>query len=333
MAVNRSTILVLTVCASARIAASGDNPGTVRPSNGTHWLLRLPPSRSPVVSLNTTDNSRHVWNSKTLDYEGKIEQVGSAWTEGIPSGEYVILSAGIASPRSAKIVDARRMLEFHFVVESGALYDLKVSPDRTMLAVTATDVLLYDIRTMQLVRKLPRPILEASATALAFSPDGKHLIVTYGGDPNNPERGSRPFLISRWRLTDYQLELTKPCDQVPHDMHVLPDGERIAIVYGPLHLFDFNSLEYLQSTQAGFDRYEGIRSIDFTPSGSVLLANGQTVGTGMRVVDTRTWQTIAAMKQPRASMNGFFASDGTVVYSNSEDPTTIHRWDWKQSPK
>jgi len=230
------------------------------------------------------------------------------------------------------IVDTNQLVRFEINLSSirfAHIDDYEISPDNRLLAVTAKDVLIYDMMTMEQVAVLARPKVDCNATSVAFSPDSKHLIVTNGGVPGHQERGGFPRSITRWRMDGFVAEQTVECDFVPLETAVLPDGKTFIAngsVMG-LERYDVYTLRRLEPVRFDF----APRGFDFSPDGKCLLIRAEKVGKGMMIVDTTTWDVLARYQTnpDEAVSDAKFLSNNEVVYRLYPETRTIRKWTWK----
>jgi len=211
--------------------------------------------------------------------------------------------------------------------------DYEISPDNRLLAVTAKDVLIYDMMTMEQVAVLARPKDDCNATTVAFSPDSRHLIVTNGGVATDPEQGGYPWTITRWRLSDFTAEQTEECKTVPKQTLVTPDGKTIILNPERLLLFDFQTLRLIERKECAV-RNTGM--ISYSPNHKYVVIPGCNIDTGLEIVDAQTWKRLAHLPTKGLVGSARFLADDSVIFRHVEDTTqrqyhsVLKKWTWKE---
>lgn len=200
---------------------------------------------------------------------------------------------------------------------AAAVRALAASPWAPLLAVSSQkQVLLHDIGSLELAGVLPFP--EGVPESLAFSPDGRHLIVG-GGIPGKSGTTVTFDVVEGTRVleTGREFDTVLAADAAP--------GFRRMVTGGPSRLLKAWNPETGEAERSVKKHTDWITALDVSPDG-VLLASGDRNG-GIWVWETDSGNEFHTLRGHQAGITRLvFRSDSNLLASASEDGS-IRFWD------
>jgi WD40 repeat protein len=216
-----------------------------------------------------------------------------------PMPEHVLLEPPVLTPRAS------------------AIHSLATSPWAPLLAVTGQrQVLLHHTESLELVGILPFP--EGDPISLAFTPEGRYLIVG-GGIPG------KSGVTVTFDVTTGERLLTagKEFDSVLA-ADIRP-GFDIVATGGPSRLLKLWNTTTGEQTQSIKKHTEWITALDVSPDG-VLLASGDRNG-GVWVWESETANEFHTLRAHQAAITAtVFRADSNILATASEDGT-VRYWE------
>lgn len=198
---------------------------------------------------------------------------------------------------------------------------LAFSPDGALLAAAGTrEVVLWDLRTPRLWKRLATGKLGGSAHALAFTADGKTLVVA----------GGRPGRSGSVRLFDVhtgqqRAALTQPRDIV-YAIALSPDGQRIAAGSADGRLYVWEPRK--DALVATLEEHRGwVLGVAFSPDGKLLAS--ASADKRVLVRDARSWKTLDTLLSLEPLQALAFSPDGKLVTWASAGRQRKAVW-WRQ---
>lgn len=157
-------------------------------------------------------------------------------------------------------------------LESGVLSDVALSPDGTCLVVTDrtnSELRIFSLNNCHL-EELPNSPLDLSPatgpTAVAFSPTGNCLAITFAGEPGT----IRLYSVDGCQITESDGPLNTGTD--PVDVIFSPNGNCVAAVSesDDISIYSVNNcqLTFIESYSGGLDLPT---SVAFSPNGSCIV--------------------------------------------------------------
>lgn len=200
---------------------------------------------------------------------------------------------------------------------SSAVHAMAASPWAPLLAITGQrQVLLHDTNTLELVGLLPFP--EGDPVSLAFTPDGRYLIVG-GGVPGK----SGTTVTFDIRTGERTLVVAKEFDSILA-ADIRP-GFDVVASGGPsklLKLWNSQTGEVVASIKKHTD---WITALDISPDG-ILLASGDRNG-GVWVWEAQSGNEFHTLRAHQAAISAaVFRSDSNLLATASEDGT-VRFWE------
>lgn len=223
-----------------------------------------------------------------------------------------------AKPDGPPPMPAHLLLEPPVVTaQASAIHALAASPWAPLLAVTSQrQVLLHHSESLELVGILPFP--EGDPVSLAFTPDGRYLIVG-GGIPGKSGVTVTFDVTNGSRL----LSAGKEFDSVLA-ADIRPGFDLVA-TGGPsrlLKLWNTGSGELVKSIKKHTD---WITAVDLSPDG-VLIASGDRNG-GVFVWESDTGNEFHTLRAHQAGISAaVFRADSNILATSSEDGT-VRFWE------
>ena len=228
-----------------------------------------------------------------------------------PKFETALRSDPAAKPDGPPPMPEHLLLEPPVITERpSAVHALAASPWAPLLAVTAQrQILLHHMDTLELIGILPFP--EGDPISLAFTPDGRYLIVG-GGVPGkngitvtfDVTNGSRAVSVGK------EFDSILAADIRP-SFDIVATG-------GPsklLNLWNTSTGERIQSIKKHTDWITGL---DISPDG-ILLASGDRNG-GVWVWEAETANEFHTLRAHQAAITALsFRADSNLLASASED--------------
>ena len=200
---------------------------------------------------------------------------------------------------------------------ASAIQALAASPWAPLLAVTSQrQILLHHIETLELIGILPFP--EGDPVSLAFTPDGRYLIVG-GGVPGKSGITVTFDVTTGTRL----LSAGKEFDSVLA-ADIRP-GFDIVATGGPSRLFKLWNTESGALIKSIKKHTDWITALDLSPDG-VLLASGDRNG-GVYVWESETANEFHTLRAHQAAISAaVFRADSNILATSSEDGT-VRFWE------
>ncbi|WP_148595897.1 serine/threonine-protein kinase [Aquisphaera giovannonii] len=164
---------------------------------------------------------------------------------------------------------------------------------------------------------LPAPEPPAPATALSFSPDGRHLAAIHAG------RGYERLLHRVWDLADRRLALDLPTDLPGAASGFSPDG-RLVAVGRPGRALEIYELA-TGGRVGGFSATPDLADIAFHPLGR-LVALSSAADRVVQVRDVQTGAVAASLPHPTGAVGLAWSPDGATLASGGGDHR-IRLWD------
>lgn len=200
---------------------------------------------------------------------------------------------------------------------ASAVHSLAASPWAPLLAVSGQrQVLLYDSDSLELAGILPFP--EGDPISLAFTPDGRYLIVG-GGVPG------KSGLTITFDVTNGQRSLTagKEFDSVLAS-DIRPGFDLVA-TGGPSRLLKIWNTATGELVKSIRKHTDWITALDLSPDG-VLLASGDRNG-GVWVWESETGNEFHTLRGHQAAITAAaFRADSNLLATSSEDGT-VRIWE------
>jgi len=206
-----------------------------------------------------------------------------------------------------------------FVTSSraSAVHAMAVSPLAPLVAVTGQrQVLLHDTNTLELIGLLPFP--EGDPVSLAFTPDGRYLIVG-GGIPGK----SGTTVTFDIRTGERTLVVAKEFDAILA-ADIRP-GFDIVASGGPSRLLKLWNTQTGQAVASIKKHTDWITALDISPDG-ILLASGDRNG-GVWVWEAQTGNEFHTLRGHQAAITAaVFRTDSNLLATASEDGT-VRFWE------
>jgi mono/diheme cytochrome c family protein len=195
---------------------------------------------------------------------------------------------------------------------AAAIHALAASPWAPLIAVTSQkQILLHHSETLELVGILPFP--EGAPTALAFTPDGRYLIVG-GGVPGKSGLTVTFDVTTGSRLLSAGMEFDSilAADIRP--------GFDLVATGGPSRLLKIWNTESGEAVHAIKKHSDWITALDISPDG-VLLASGDRNG-GVWVWESDSGNEFHTLRAHQAGITAaVFRADSNILATASEDGT------------
>lgn len=200
---------------------------------------------------------------------------------------------------------------------ASAIHALAASPWAPLLAVTGQrQVLLHDTASLELVGILPFP--EGDPVSLAFTPDGRYLIVG-GGVPGKSGVTVTFDITTGARL----LVAGKEFDSVLA-ADIRPSFDRVA-TGGPSRLLKFWDTTSGEAVKSIKKHTDWITALDTSPDG-VLVASGDRNG-GVWVWEAESGNEFHTLRAHQAAITAaLFRADSNLLATASEDGT-VRFWE------
>jgi len=284
-------------------------------------------SSGRVVAAGSTDRNVHVWRLDTGEgavlrgHTGAVSSVSFA-----PDGELVSSSAD----GTARVWDPRsNTLEAVLRGHTGAVRASAFSPDGREIVTASEDhtARVWDVSPLPVVGRLRvpvRPSTHASSVGVAFSRDGRYVLVRSGFD------GARVY-DAKGRL-DTSLRVR---GGTVTGGAFSPDGTLVATATatGPAQVWRLpggtlvRELRGHRMTELGAGERSLIRRVEFSPDGERLLTAGYD-GTA-RIWDVGSWRTLHALGTPGSGYleAATFSPDGEHVATASGQGGRVRVWD------
>lgn len=242
----------------------------------------------------------------------------------IPPSPTIVLSATpLPPPQAVKLG----------VIGKGSAQNIAWAPDSSLLAVASlTGIYLYDTRTWEVARFISKSDIEdKSASKLAFSPDGKDLVIPAWGDPTT---------FWRYNLQTGKLRLWFEVNNISlqSDLVFSPDGKIFALLDyvceadirpcpRALELRDgFTGELIYQLQKSSTEKDNAINRFVFSPDGKQIA--GASNDNHARVWDTSSGSLLYEFLHDSDVNDVSYSPDGSVLASASKD-ATLSFWNMK----
>ncbi|MBC7978929.1 MAG: hypothetical protein H7Y36_00020 [Armatimonadetes bacterium] len=235
-----------------------------------------------------------------------------------PKFETSLRSDPAAKPEGPPPMPEHLLLEPPVVTSRpAAIHAMTTSPWAPLIAITGQhQILLHHTESLELVGILPFP--EGEPTCLAFTPDGRYLIVG-GGVPGKSGVTVTFDITNGARL----LTVAKEFDSILA-ADIRP-GFDIVATGGPSRLLKIWSTESGEVTKSIKKHTDWITALDLSADG-VLLASGDRNG-GVWVWESHTANEFHTLRGHQAAITAaVFRSDSNILATASEDGT-VRFWE------
>jgi len=293
LSANRDGVLLVRDLASGKAETRAILPN--RATNASRMALN--PADGRYMAVSTAAGMVHVWdrNDWTVASWKAHDPAAYVLVTYSPRGHYLATAAG----DSVKVWNADHK-EVYTFRNTHRVTDVCWSPDERFLAVSAYDMPRVRIWEVSTGQETTIRTIQWNATAVAFSPDGKHFAWT-GMDGVVP--------VYDVQANFKQVATLAGAPGIQSRLSFSPDGRMIvsASRFGPARIWRVESGQ-LVSTIHGHSN--GVRDLVFTPDGSVLT----TVGGDQRIIawDMLDYQDVTTLVDwsPQPLHAAAFSADG-----------------------
>jgi WD40 repeat protein/tRNA A-37 threonylcarbamoyl transferase component Bud32 len=301
-------------------------PGHTDQVFGTAWS-----SDGSWIASVSWDQTAGLWDARTNRRIRPIDLDGWGWSVAFNRRVTIlaVASGHFGQPSEVTLYEVAGGQKLHTLIgHSGPVQGLAFSPDDRLLATSDNRgaVKIWDVASGSLAQDLG--VMPDGTTCVAFSPDGRRLLVSIGTLDNFwPEKQGR-FLVfdtATWQI-DRRVQ---GHSGVISRLSFRPDGAVLATASydGTLKLWDTASWAE-RTTLRGHT--QSLSSVTFSPDGT-RLASTSDDGTA-RIWDASTGQELLVLRGHDGLVNDIrFHPDGRRVVTGGGDKT-LRVWDVSQTP-